>query len=681
MEETPEHAELALLRKMLSTLEVRQRQQERQLDAYRRQQACAAMEDAIHESLLTSEMARLEQEVVFLTQKGIADARQSQREQELIENARRWQEHQREARHREDEEAHLRREEEAMRLCELEAGLAVRERQLGAQSRTVHAELDAERRQLSAREQECLRREARLEQREASVSAREAAVQAVEVAAVAEVASDHDCARATAGREAADSGDAPAVGHGPEIAELRASLVRALKDCGERSETLLQVSRESDALRKSHAMELAQMSAREGTAVARAAEAEAAGADAHADAEAAMARASEAEAETAAVREAGIAAMARASEAEAETAAVREAGIAAMARASEAEAETAAVREAGIAAEAQAERSRGREVVAVARAAGAEAETAAARAAAEAETARAAQAEAETVVARKAVEAAMARAAQAEAAAAAAREALAAATTRASMVEVETVAVGEKALDAARVQPDEAEKAEKEAQTDASMVAGTVVAAEESEAAPPKAAGVKPLIISHEGAADAPGEQTTGRASARAMLDFGSSEARGEDSLANWAWLGDRIHALSGPPHALRDRHKAQNPSHSHAPPPALPNDLHVAVEAAGEYERLLRDVCKMLRVGRGVDLIPVLAHVVRVATAVPQLEKLRAAQLASSLEVVGTVAPLSQSQQSAGADHCAGQQPAGLSPRPRMDAENVDLQDADAGR
>jgi hypothetical protein len=660
MEETPEHAELALLRKMLSTLEVRQRQQERQLDAYRRQQACAAMEDAIHESLLTSEMARLEQEVVFLTQKGIADARQSQREQELIENARRWQEHQREARHREDEEAHLRREEEAMRLCELEAGLAVRERQLGAQSRTVHAELDAERRQLSAREQECLRREARLEQREASVSAREAAVQAVEVAAVAEVASDHDCARATAGREAADSGDAPAVGHGPEIAELRASLVRALKDCGERSETLLQVSRESDALRKSHAMELAQMSAREGTAVARAAEAEAAGADAHADAEAAMARASEAEAETAAVREAGIAAMARASEAEAETAAVREAGIAA---------------------EAQAERSRGREVVAVARAAGAEAETAAARAAAEAETARAAQAEAETVVARKAVEAAMARAAQAEAAAAAAREALAAATTRASMVEVETVAVGEKALDAARVQPDEAEKAEKEAQTDASMVAGTVVAAEESEAAPPKAAGVKPLIISHEGAADAPGEQTKGRASARAMLDFGSSEARGEDSLANWAWLGDRIHALSGPPHALRDRHKARNPSHSHAPPPALPNDLHVAVEAAGEYERLLRDVCKMLRVGRGVDLIPVLAHVVRVATAVPQLEKLRAAQLASSLEVVETFAPLSQSQQSTGADHCAGQQPAGLSPRPRMDAENVDLQDADAGR
>ena len=38
----------------------------------------------------------------------------------------------------------------------------------------------------------------------------------------------------------------------------------------------------------------------------------------------------------------------------------------------------------------------------------------------------------------------------------------------------------------------------------------------------------------------------------------------------------------------------------------------------------MLRDVCTMLRVGHSHQLIAVLGHVVRVATAIPQLEQMR---------------------------------------------------------
>ena len=154
--------------------------------------------------------------------------------------------------------------------------------------------------------------------------------------------------------------------------------------------------------------------------------------------------------------------------------------------------------------------------------------------------------------------------------------------------------------------------------------------------------------------------------------------------MANWALLGERVSALSGPSGELpppRSRREAQKPSQPYAHvPPAPPDRLQGDAEATGEYERLLRDVCKMLRVGRGVDLIPVLAHVVRVATAVPQLEKLRA-QLASrghKLRVQLVPPP----QQSEGVDGCDSVDPRGApSDLSRVDAENVDLQDASAGK
>ena len=93
--------------------------------------------------------------------------------------------------------------------------------------------------------------------------------------------------------------------------------------------------------------------------------------------------------------------------------------------------------------------------------------------------------------------------------------------------------------------------------------------------------------------------------------DFGSPEARGEDACHNWRCLAERVNALkTGSPRPLL--------------PKAGPAPRSSEGMPADPAAQVLRDVCGMLRVGHGSELIEVLGYVVRVATSVPRLEELR---------------------------------------------------------
>ena len=608
-----------MLRSKLDDLERTQRLQERQLTAWRQAASVAAAAAAVEQKILSSEMQHLEQDNTHLTKVWVEEerrrllAQRETREREFQREQTRAHEWQQERETHEHERALLKQKVLSLQAQLEQTEGALRERENRVSQREIEYEsrcqsLHASRVALDVEHGRISERERVLEEREALVARREAAADKADASSAEDagraraVAPHLSIAHAAGSDSSASGGGGGGGGRGDgarnvdtthqygtarlaadeAATELRTSLVKALLESGERAEALLIAEREAATMVSAHAEELHR--ARERAAalersleqcIARAEAAEASAADA------------DARAKRAAAAEADAAARAQVAEAECTAATAQK--------------EAAAV-----------------DAAALIRRAESEAATARAEAAATAAAIHDADEEAR---------ASMTHAAEREAAAA------------------NQVAIAEAGAQAARVEA-----------ADAAASIPSVIAP--SPAPPPPSPSV-----SHDHAARAAfaaddithvGFRGTERqtavdvaeiaaASSSASAGCGdantlraSKAASGEDALSNWELLADRVAALGAnrPPPALRDGVVEAPLGTAAGVYRATPSSAAVGSDGeagsspplreveSGECERVLHDVCSMLRVGHSGQLIGVLAQVVRVATTIPELER-----------------------------------------------------------